>query len=58
MKIKVLISEKEWYPIYEFTTEFPEDVQCIEVEEKIVKRWEKILEDFSEMQKELREIYK
>jgi len=58
MKIKVLISEEEWYPIYDFTTEFPEDAQCIEIEEEDVKRWNKVLEDFGRMQQEIRELYK
>lgn len=57
MKVKVLISVEEWYPIYDFTTEFPEDTQCIEVEEEIVKRWIKVLKDFDRMQQEIRELY-
>jgi len=57
--VKIVIDYDELYPFYFFANEkvFSYDV-VVEVPEKKVKEWEKIIEKFRKYQEELKKLYK
>jgi len=55
-KVRVQISEDSAYPFYKLT-EIENSQKAIEIPDHILKRWERVMEEFEAVQQEMLEYY-
>ena len=54
--VKVQISEDSAYPFYKIT-DIENPQRAIEIPDHVLKRWERVMEEFEEVQREMLEYY-